>query len=106
MLELLAVALLLLHGVMHMIGFVQSFGLRNYQKITVEISRFFGLIWLSAATLFVAAATALQLGISWWHASALAAAALSQVAVIAAWRDAKYATVLNVLIAIMALWCW
>jgi hypothetical protein len=87
-----------LHGLIHLMGFIKAFNLAAIQQLTLDISRPAGLLWLAAAVLFTATATALLLGRSWWWLIAAAALVLSQVLIIMYWRDAKFGSIANAIV--------
>jgi hypothetical protein len=92
--------LLLLHGLIHLMGFASAFGYARIDGMP-ELTRAAGALWLIAALLFIA--TSFQFAEkfeSWWLA-ALVAAVLSQGLIVGAWKEAKFGTVVN-LIALVA----
>ena len=90
--------LILLHGLIHFLGFIKGFGLAEVKELSLSISKPVGLIWLSTGILF------LIYGFSWWTGYKLSwllafiAVAVSQVLVILYWKDAKAATLPNIII--------
>ena len=50
------VALLVIHGLIHLLGFVKAFDLAQPAQLQAPISRPLGILWLSAALLLVVAA--------------------------------------------------
>ena len=90
--------LLTLHAVIHMMGFAKAFGLASPAQLRVPISRPMGMLWLVAAVLLLAAVAALFTAPRWfWLIGALGLAA-SQTAIIASWSDARFGTVVNVVL--------
>lgn len=87
--------LLLVHGLIHLLGFVKAFGLASLRGLPIAISRPAGAAWLAAAILCVVAAIAILGAARWWWAITLAAAVLSQALVISAWAEAKAGTAVN-----------
>jgi hypothetical protein len=98
--HLILVGLLVIHGLIHLVGFVKGFGLAPIEPLTLAISRPWGLVWLLAAVLMLAAAGARLAGLGAWWMVAAAALVSSQVLVVAFWADAKFATLANVLVAL------
>lgn len=78
------------HGLIHLIGFAKAFGLADLPLLTAPISQFFGMLWLTASLLFVAAAEALFLWPRGWWAIAAAAIVVSTIAIIPSWADAGF----------------
>jgi hypothetical protein len=94
----LFIALLLVHGLIHLLGFVHAY--RPVPGLGKPMPRRTALLWLLAALLFIGAATLLipRLGLWWWPA--IPAVALSQALIIGQWRDARYGTLVNGVIAL------
>ena len=91
-------ALLGVHGLIHLLGFVKAFGWYDPPQLTVAISKSWGLGWLAAALAMVVAAVLVAAPSRIWWVAGLAAAILSQVVILSAWTDAKFGTVANVLV--------
>jgi hypothetical protein len=89
---------MILHGLIHLMGFVKAFGVAEITQLTLDISRPAGLLWLTTAVLFTGAAIILLTGRSWWWLIAAAALVLSQVLVITFWKDARFGTIANVIV--------
>ena len=68
----LLVALLAVHGLIHLMGFAKAFGLAELEALTRPVSRSMGVVWLLAATGFLLAALLLLRGprLWWWVAVA------------------------------------
>ncbi len=96
-------ALILLHGLIHLLGPAKAYGWANVSQLRAPISPAAGLVWLAAAVLMIAAATGLVLRASWWWYPALPGVLLSQALIVSAWGDAKFGTFANVIIAIALL---
>ncbi|MBK8080353.1 MAG: hypothetical protein IPK25_08765 [Saprospiraceae bacterium] len=45
--------IVLLHGLIHFMGFVKGFGIKEVKELTLPISKTAGLFWLIAAVLFI-----------------------------------------------------
>ncbi len=96
--KLVLAAVLVVHGLIHLIGFAKAFGLARVDAIAHVIPPALGLVWLLAALLFVTSAALLFVVPRAWWAPTLAAVILSQVAIASAWSDAKVGTVANLVI--------
>ncbi|GMU63592.1 MAG: hypothetical protein AMXMBFR34_53550 [Myxococcaceae bacterium] len=94
------VALLAVHGLIHLLGFVKAFGLAEVSQLKHPISRTVGVLWLVAALLLVTAALLVAAVPGTWWGPAVVGVALSQVLIITSWGDAKFGTVANVLLAV------
>jgi hypothetical protein len=93
--------LLLLHGLIHLMGFASAFGYARIEGMP-ELSRAAGALWLIAALLFVATSWQFAEKVESWWLAALVAAVLSQGLIVDAWKEAKFGTVVN-LIALVAI---
>lgn len=97
-LRILFIFLLLVHGFIHLMGFVKSFGLAEMAQLTQPISRTTGFLWLSTSLLFaVTAALVLLQKEAWWMA-AIPALILSQFLIFTNWQDARAGTFANLII--------
>jgi hypothetical protein len=86
---------LVLHGLIHTLGFVKAFRLADVAQLREPIGPAAGLLWLTAAALLVASAALLLAGARAWWMPALAGVVLSQALIVSAWSDAKYGTLAN-----------
>lgn len=92
------VILAVLHGLIHLMGFLKAFGLAELPQLTGPISRPVGVLWLVAALAMLATAALVFLSPRWWWAMGAVAVVLSQGLLIASWHDAKFGTLANVVI--------
>ncbi len=92
------VAVVVLHGLIHLMGFTKAFRFAELPDLKLAISKPVGLLWLLAAVALTTAGLLLLLGVdSWWWLAA-PSVILSQVLIVLAWRDAKFGTLANLLI--------
>lgn len=91
-------ALLLLHGLIHLIGPAKAFGVADMPQLTQQISKPMGLVWLGAALCYVATTVALFAWPERWWLIGSAAIVLSQVAILSSWTDARFGTIPNVIV--------
>lgn len=96
--------LVVVHGLIHLMGFVKAFGLAELPQLTQPVSRPLGALWLLATLAFAAAAVALLAQPRLFWGVGLAAILLSQGLVFTAWRDAKAGTLANALIGLAVLY--
>lgn len=96
MLRLGFALLVLLHGLIHFLGFGKAFGWAS--PLQQSISRPVGALWAACALLFGAAAALIAIHSRSWWLLAAPALLLSQLLVVLSWSDAKFGTVANVLI--------
>jgi hypothetical protein len=102
MLRYLLLALILIHGLIHLLGFVKAFQWAEISELTQPVTRGQGVFWLLATLLFLAAAGGWLLGFGGWSVLALAGVLCSQILIVTAWPDAKYGTIANVIILVVA----
>lgn len=104
-------ALLMVHGVIHAVGPLATWGLADFENIdgepTVAMSDgaadALGGVWIVALVLFVVAGIAVLLRRTWWVLVTLVGVAISQVLVVLFWQGAWRGTVANALI-LAAVW--
>jgi len=103
MLRYVFMALLVIHGLIHLMGFAKAFRYAEISQLTRDISRPAGIFWLSAAILFVAAAVLYFIGSAGWVLPAVFALILSQALILGSWTDARAGTIANVIILLVLL---
>ncbi|MDP3232261.1 MAG: hypothetical protein Q8N26_05765 [Myxococcales bacterium] len=88
-------AVLLVHGLIHLMGFAKAFGFAELTQLTQPISKPMGLVWLLAA--FAMLALILTPPRAFWIVG-LVAITLSQIVISSSWSDAKFGTIANVIV--------
>ena len=96
--RLALVFLVIIHGLIHLFGFIKAFNLGTVNEFTQPFSKTSGFLWLLAAVAFLISAAGILLQKRWWWITTLAAVSLSQILIFGQWKDAKFGTALNVLI--------
>jgi hypothetical protein len=96
-------ALLVVHGLIHLLGFAKGVGLAELPQLREPVSLAFGLLWLLAALLFIATAISLFAWPRVWWSVASCAVLISMVAIAGAWADAKFGAVANAIVALAIL---
>ena len=91
--------LLLLHGLIHLLGFAKAFQYGQISSLTLPISKPAGLAWLASTLLFLVAGILYLLHRESWWMWAVPAVLLSQVLIFLVWKDAKYGTIPNLIAA-------
>ena len=100
MVTLAFVVFLVVHALIHVLGFAKAFGYADLPALTVPIGPGMGVLWQLAACLFLAAALAVYAYPRvWWLFGALALV-VSMVAIVPSWRDAKAGAYANGLVLI------
>lgn len=91
-------AILLVHGLIHLMGVAKAFNLASLEELSHSISKPFGLIWLATTILFLLTFILLVINASVWWIAGLVAIMLSQLVIITTWSDAKWGTIANLII--------
>lgn len=102
----IVVALLVLHGLIHVMGFLKEWHLAEIPALTDRtivplsdtMSGVLGVAWLVACVILLTAAVALVIRAEQWWGLALFGIALSQTLIVLWWNDARFGTVANALI--------
>lgn len=92
------VCLILIHGCIHLLGFVKGFQLAKVSSIASNISASSGAVWGVCAGAFIVAGVLFWLRNPIWWCFALPFALVSQFLIIQTWKDSKVGTVANLLI--------
>jgi len=95
--------LLIVHALIHLLGFIKAFGLTVAKELTLPVSKTFGVLWLTGFLSFVIVAVMFALRSNYWWLFGLIAIFISQVLIIIFWKDAKYGTMVNVIVLIAAI---
>ncbi|MDZ4744384.1 MAG: DUF6544 family protein [bacterium] len=90
--------LLVLHGLIHLMGFVKAYNLARVHRLHQPVTKTNGILWLMATLLFVSSAVIVALNVDWWWIPAAVAIVVSQYLVITSWQDAKFGTIANVVL--------
>ncbi|NNF33763.1 MAG: hypothetical protein HKN68_06625 [Saprospiraceae bacterium] len=91
-----------IHAIIHLFGFIQAFDLGELEGLNMAIGRNGGLLWLSASMLLLVMGLLNILKVNWWWIIAIVSVILSQVLIVMYWADAKYGTVPNIIILLIA----
>lgn len=94
---------IMLHGLIHLAGFSKAMGFAEVKMLTQPITVLRGWFWLLAAVSFIMAALLYFRDHSYWWALAAGAILVSQILIILYWTDAKYGTLVNLIILVFAI---
>ena len=97
MMRFLFAFILLVHGLIHLLGYAKAFKLAEVSQLAQPISKPAGAFWLLSAVLFVAATALFLLKKDVWWMPAVLAVLLSQVLIFTSWHDARFGTIANVI---------
>ena len=103
MITYLFTSIILLHGSIHFMGFAKGFNYGFNSQITIGISKIAGVFWFITAVLFVAVAMLYLFKNVGWPYVAVSSVVLSQILIIAVWKDAKYGTIANFIVGLLLL---
>jgi hypothetical protein len=92
------IALLVIHGLIHLLGFVKAFGLAQPPQLQAAISQSVGLMWLVVALLFLVSGGMVLVAGKWWWLPAALGVVMSQILIFAAWNDAKAGSIVNLIL--------
>lgn len=99
--KILFVIILLMHGLIHLMGFLKAFGIMEISQLTQEISKPIGSFWLFVTLLYLVVSILFIFNKEWWWIPAIAAIVISQSLIILSWQDAKFGTILNIVILVV-----
>ena len=98
--------LVLIHGLYHCLSFMRSFAIANTAEFTNDSSKSMGLLWLVTGLLFIVTAMMIFLKKEVWALLIPIAVTVSQILIVTFWSDAKYLTVVNIIILAVAVIGW
>lgn len=98
--------IVILHGLIHLLGFVKGIGLKEVKELTLPISKPLGFIWLASAFIFLAYGISFIVNYKYSWLIGFLAIAVSQILIILIWKDAKFGTIPNALIFIVSFFSW
>jgi hypothetical protein len=102
MLKYIIAFIILIHGLIHFMGFAKAFGYGNITRLG-EVSKPMSSLWLLVAFLFITVTILLLFKKDAWIIMGMIAAILSQLLIISAWKDAKFGTVANIMLVVFAI---
>jgi len=95
--------LVVVHGLIHILGFLKAFGFAEIKDLTLPVSKFWGLLWLLVTLLFLIYGITFFTGYTYSWLFGLIALVISQALIINFWPDAKVGTVPNVIILLVVI---
>lgn len=100
MLRILLAILLIFHGVVHFTGLIRAYMPSRFPVFTTYINKPTGLDWALAGSFFIVAGVLLLVSNEYWWAVTGTAILISQILIVANWHDARFGTVVNVILLI------
>ena len=101
--KLVILIIVILHGLIHLLGFAKGCGFKEIKELTLPISKPMGLMWLAATLLILTFGILYFLNSPYAWLAGLVAVVTSQVLVVLYWKDAKFGTLPNILILVMSI---
>jgi hypothetical protein len=101
--KILFFLIILLHGLIHLLGFVKGFGLKEVKELSLPISKPMGLFWMFSFLLFVLYGLLQFSNNRYLWLFGCIAAVMSQILIFMYWKDAKFGTIPNVLIFLVSI---
>lgn len=95
--------IVLLHGLVHLLGFVKAFGFKEIKELTLPISKPEGTVWVIAAVLFLIYGILYFINNKQAWLLGIIAVIVSQTLIFFFWKDARFGTIPNLIILIVAL---
>jgi hypothetical protein len=95
------IVILFLHGAIHSFGFFKGFGIFEFENITKDVSKLYGLIWLFASLTFIGSAILLLVNNNNWWLLCLVSIIASQFLIFNYWNDTKFATIINFILLVV-----
>jgi hypothetical protein len=95
--------IVLLHGIIHTLGFVKAFSLAEIKELSLPISKPMGIVWLLSAILFVIYLCAYFYRYPFSWVFGLFAVTISQILIILYLNDAKFGTLPNIIILLVVI---
>ncbi|MBK8623491.1 MAG: hypothetical protein IPN79_17455 [Saprospiraceae bacterium] len=101
--KILYFLIVLFHGLIHLLGFVKGFGLKEIKELTQPISKPMGLLWLFSFLLLLLYGLLQFSNNRYLWLFGCIAAVMSQILIFVYWKDAKFGTIPNVLIFLVSM---
>lgn len=98
--------IILLHGLIHFMGFAKAFNYGNITQLSKDISKPLGMVWLATAFLFIVGCILFLLKKDGWVIIGGIALVISQILIFSVWKDAKLGTIANAVILAVVIAGW
>lgn len=95
--------IVLLHGLLHLLGFVKGFGLKEVKNLTMPISKPMGLLWLAATILFILYGISYFLHNKYSWILGILVILISQFLIIIFWKAARFGTLPNIIVLVVSI---
>lgn len=94
--------LVIIHGLIHLLGYVKAFFETDISKQLVGVSKPVGSIWLVTFIMFMVVAIQFLTGKKWFYLG-FVGVLVSQTLIILAWQDARFGTIPNIVIFLVSM---
>ncbi len=95
--------LIIIHGTIHLLGFLKAYGFMKTSPMTHTIGVTAGSFWLISFLLFILSVILFYNRQSFWPFVLIVSILISQILIILSWTDAKYGTILNIILFFVAI---
>lgn len=95
--------IIVLHAFIHILGFLKAFSLADIRQLTIPIGKVQGILWLLSFMILCIGSIFYGMSYHTWSLWLMVGVILSQILVFYSWNDAKFATMLNGFILIIAI---
>ncbi len=96
--RLIFVLFVFIHALIHVLGFLKGFEIKDFKELTLPISRTEAVFWLVASVLFIIYTFLVITNNRYSWVAGFFAVLLSQILVLLFWKDAKFGTIPNLII--------
>ena len=101
--KLLFAIFLLLHGAIHVMGFLKAFHLSEIKQLPQTISKPIGLLWITATILFLITSFLFFIRKESWPLFAIISVLISQIVIMLFWQHAKFGSIVNAIVLLVAI---
>lgn len=96
--KIVLILLMTFHGLLHLVGFLKGIRLKDFPQIKSHISGIQGVFWFIAHALLMSAMMLYFSNKAYWWMAGIGGVLVSQVLIITIWRDARWGSILNLII--------
>ncbi len=98
MLKSVFLGIVVMHGLIHLLGFIKAYNIASVNQLSQTISKPVGILWLLVTVMFMTVVVLFFLKNDYWMAFGIIAVVISQILIIMTWHDAKFGTIPNIII--------
>lgn len=95
--------LVFIHALIHLLGFLKGYDLKDIKALTLPISKPIGLLWLVAGSMLIIYGIMYITHSKYSWLLGIMAVIISQILIILFWEDAKFGTIPNILILVVSM---